>query len=174
MQHMMCILRKQWLGTKLFFFFRAAPAAYEGFQARGQIRAAAASLHHSSQQRRILNPLIEARDRTCILMDSFPLSHNRNSGNKAFNPYGYSVTHGHGLCWDVRAIIYLNTSLEDSEWSEGMEMPWRLTCPRLSQPLIHGDRPYTQALGARISCVNQPSSQGLPAPSCPSNHTWPF
>ena len=30
-----------------FFFFRAALAAYGGSQARGQIRAAAANLHHS-------------------------------------------------------------------------------------------------------------------------------
>ena len=40
-------------------------------------------LHHSSQQRRILNPLNKAGDRTCILMDSSqvlnPLSHSRNS-----------------------------------------------------------------------------------------------
>ena len=27
-------------------------------------------LHHSSRQRRILNPLTEARDRTCVLMDT--------------------------------------------------------------------------------------------------------
>ena len=27
-------------------------------------------LHHSPMQHRILNPLIEARDRTCILMDT--------------------------------------------------------------------------------------------------------
>ena len=37
-------------------------------------------LHHSSQQRQILNPLSEARDRTHILMDTsrvhIPLSHN--------------------------------------------------------------------------------------------------
>ena len=31
----------------LFCFFRAAPAAYGGSQARGQIGATAASLHHS-------------------------------------------------------------------------------------------------------------------------------
>ena len=40
-------------------------------------------LHHSSQQRWILNPLRKARDGTCILMDTSwvcnPLSHNRNS-----------------------------------------------------------------------------------------------
>ena len=30
----------------ILFFFRAAPAAYEGSQARGQIGATAASLHH--------------------------------------------------------------------------------------------------------------------------------
>ena len=27
-------------------------------------------LHHSSQQHRILNPLSEARDQTCVLMDA--------------------------------------------------------------------------------------------------------
>ena len=42
--------------------FRAAPAAYGGSQARHQIRAAAADLHHSSWQSQILNPLREARD----------------------------------------------------------------------------------------------------------------
>uniref|UniRef100_A0A8D0QRP6 Origin recognition complex subunit 2 n=1 Tax=Sus scrofa TaxID=9823 RepID=A0A8D0QRP6_PIG len=40
-------------------------------------------LHHSSQQRQILNPLSEARDQTCILMDTGQvlnlLSHNGNS-----------------------------------------------------------------------------------------------
>ena len=40
-------------------------------------------LHHSLWQRRILNPLSEARDRTCILMDTSWvlnwLSHNRIS-----------------------------------------------------------------------------------------------
>ena len=58
-------------------FFRAAPMAFGGSQARGQTGAVAAGLHHSSQQRQILNLLSEARDRT--LMDSLPLSHDRNS-----------------------------------------------------------------------------------------------
>ena len=40
----------------------AAPMAYGGFQARGLIGAVATGLHHSSQQLRILNLLIEARD----------------------------------------------------------------------------------------------------------------
>ena len=59
------------------FLFRAAPAANGGSQARGQIGAAAASLHrshsnvgselrlhlyHSSRPCWILNPLSEARD----------------------------------------------------------------------------------------------------------------
>ena len=42
--------------------------AYGGSQARGLIGATAAGLHHSSQQRRILKPLSEARDRTHNLM----------------------------------------------------------------------------------------------------------
>ena len=47
-----------------FFFglFRATPAAYGGSQTRASTGAAAASLHHSSQQYRILNPLSETRD----------------------------------------------------------------------------------------------------------------
>ena len=55
----------------LFFFFclfRATPVAYGSFQARGRIRAAAASLHHSSQQCQILDQLSEPRDQICVLM----------------------------------------------------------------------------------------------------------
>ena len=59
--------------------------AYGVSQARGQIRAVKpayvaatamwhlrriCNLHRSSQQRRILNPLSEARDQTCIPMDN--------------------------------------------------------------------------------------------------------
>ena len=54
----------------LFAFSRPAPAACGDSQARGLIRAVATGLHHSSQQRWILNPLSKARDRTCILMDA--------------------------------------------------------------------------------------------------------
>ena len=60
-----------------FLLFRVAPMAYGGSQGEGQIGAAAAGLHHSRgnalselrpgptpqlRQRRILNPLSEARD----------------------------------------------------------------------------------------------------------------
>ena len=69
---------KEWLVGCLF---RTTFAAYGGSQARGQIRASLhhshsnegssrfCNLHHSSRQRRIINPLSEARDRTRILMD---------------------------------------------------------------------------------------------------------
>ena len=80
--------KKERNATFLFLFlffclFRAAPMAYGGFQARGLIGAVATGLyhsqatsdlshvcdlHHSSQQRQILNPLSEARDLTCNLM----------------------------------------------------------------------------------------------------------
>ena len=33
-------------------------------------RCCVCDLHHSSQQRQVLNPLSEARDRTCVLMDA--------------------------------------------------------------------------------------------------------
>ena len=47
----------------------AAPVAYESAWAKGQIRATAASVHHSLWHCQILKPLIEARDRTLIVMD---------------------------------------------------------------------------------------------------------
>ena len=66
-----------------FFFlnlFRAAPVAYGSSQARGPIRAAVASLHHSHSNARskphlwptlqLMAMLSEARDWTCILMDT--------------------------------------------------------------------------------------------------------
>ena len=74
----------------VFFWGEGAPAAYGSFQVRGLIGAAAAGLHHShsnqdpslvcdlhhsSQQRQILNALSEARDRTLILMDTSRVSY---------------------------------------------------------------------------------------------------
>ena len=75
------------LSLSLFFgffaFSRAASMVCGGSQARGQIRAVdsglcqshsnmdlshVSNLHHSSRQRRILNPLSSARDRTLNLM----------------------------------------------------------------------------------------------------------
>ena len=67
----------------VFLLFRAAPVAYGSSQARGQIGAQllvcatatappdlSCNLHHNSHQRRILNLLSVARNRTCILMDT--------------------------------------------------------------------------------------------------------
>ena len=58
-----------------FCLFRASPRAYGGSQARGRSGAVVmpdpshiCDLHHSSQQRQILNPLSEARDQTRSLM----------------------------------------------------------------------------------------------------------
>ena len=68
-----------------FFFLMAAPVAYGSFWAMGHIRAAAeayvtaaatldpscpCNLCRSFQQRRILNPLSEARDQTCTLTET--------------------------------------------------------------------------------------------------------
>ena len=69
-----------------FCLFRAAPEAYGSSQAKGpselQLLAYATAtpdpsrvcdLHHSSWQPQILNPLSEARGRTCVLMDTGPI-----------------------------------------------------------------------------------------------------
>ena len=68
-----------------FFLFRAAPVAYEvarlGVQSELQLLPYTTAtavpdlsqvwdLHHSSQQRQLPHPLIDARDRTCILTDA--------------------------------------------------------------------------------------------------------
>ena len=55
----------------IFFFllFRATLMAFRGSQAWGRIRAVAARLYHNSQQCWIFNPLSEAWDQTCVLMD---------------------------------------------------------------------------------------------------------
>ena len=57
----------------VFLLLRAAPGACGSSQARGQIRAPAASLHHSqsnsgSQQRTTAHSNCEAWDQTCILV----------------------------------------------------------------------------------------------------------
>ena len=69
----------------LSFFFRAAPAAYGGSQARDESElqlpaytpvtetrdlSHVCDLHHSSGQRRILNTRTEARDRIRVLIDT--------------------------------------------------------------------------------------------------------
>ena len=51
-----------------FLLFRAARTTYGCSHMLYHIRAIAADLHHSSRQRRIPNPLSEARDRTHNLM----------------------------------------------------------------------------------------------------------
>ena len=81
--------------------FGAVPAAYGSSQARGPIGAATATrdpshvfkLHNSPRQHRILNPLLEARDRTRILMDTNQvhnlLSHSGNSWQNFSNLSSY-------------------------------------------------------------------------------------
>ena len=65
--------------TTFFFFIDAIRVAYGSSQDRGQYscgpiqqpqQQGICNLHDSSQQCRILNPPSEARDRTCILMDT--------------------------------------------------------------------------------------------------------
>ena len=81
------LISRRTISVSLFFcLFRATPMAYGSSQARGRIRAAAAGLHHSSQQRWILNLLSEARDQICILMDASQVlnlvNHNGNSSRR--------------------------------------------------------------------------------------------
>ena len=81
--------------------------AYGSFQARGRTGAAAASLHHSSWQYQILNPLTKARDQTGIIMDNSwvlnLLSHNGNSSKKGL----------YFLRRDVFLKIILGNNVED-------------------------------------------------------------
>ena len=84
-----------------FFLFAVIPVANGNSWARDQMTAAAEdyatatathdpSLHHSLQQRQILNPLSKARDQTCISRRQHLalnlLSHNGNSCLNSFHP----------------------------------------------------------------------------------------
>ena len=108
------------------FAFKATPVSYGSFQARGQIRAADAGLHykhmwdpslicnlyHCSWQHWNLNPLSgEARDRTCVLMDT---SYNGliHSGNSHVNfPDCHNLSHKASTFSFL--IINLNQSSQD-------------------------------------------------------------
>ena len=124
-----------------FFLFRAVPAAYGTFKARSRIGAAAAAyatatatpdpshicdLRCSLGQCRILNPLREVRDQTCILMGTShvlnPLSHNgKNSCIMAF----YSHT---------RATFSWLRIKSDVLWSWWIiAWNWPPACPRTGE-----------------------------------------
>jgi len=93
--------------SRFFFLFRAALVAYGGSQARGPMRAVAAGLHHStampdlsqvcdlhrsSRQRRILNPLSEARDQIRNLMVPIGIYFlSATTGGCGFDPWLHSV-----------------------------------------------------------------------------------
>ena len=68
----------------IFLPFRTAPVAHGASQARNRSGIGYSCQPTSqAQQLSILNPLCEARDRTCVLTDTSrvhnPLSHNGNS-----------------------------------------------------------------------------------------------
>ena len=67
------IVNTAFLSFSFFFFFEGGPPMQHMEVSRlgGQIgTAAAASLHHSSQECQIVNPLSGARDLTRVLMDT--------------------------------------------------------------------------------------------------------
>ena len=100
--------------------FRAAPEAYEVSRLRVESElqlpadatatamwdmSCVCNLHHSSWPCWILNPLSEARDRTCIFMDTSQvlnrLSHNGNSRKEiasAAHLQGHQQSPGQGWC----------------------------------------------------------------------------
>ena len=108
-----------------FFSFLGPHLKHGGFQPRGLIGAAAASLttatampnpvcdpHHSSQQRCILNPLNEARDQTCNLMVS---SRIRFRCTKTRTPHPILIE---CLCW-ITSYHWCHKNKIQSLLSEG-------------------------------------------------------
>ena len=143
-EHTFAVLGLPWAGEGLVsiniykiyiythFIFSAAGAAYGSSQTRGQIRATAASLHRSSQQYRILNPLRPGiKPESSWILIGFLLRH---SGNSCVCPcvclfratpaaYGSSQARG-----QIRAVT---TSLHHSHSNSGSELCLPLT-PQLT------------------------------------------
>ena len=100
------------------FFFRATPAALGssqlGSNLSGQLRSYATAtatweprcvgdLHYSSQQCRLLNPLSEARDWTCILMDTCQVHYYQamtgTPKDASWHVFSSLLSSGSGLPW---------------------------------------------------------------------------
>ena len=117
----------------MFFwsFFRAAPVTYGSSQARSRIRTAAAGLHRSSQQ--CQSKLSEARDWTCILMDTSqvynPLSYRGNSLSLFFLTLpGVSPEMTQEMSFHVQMIA--TSSLKDGKHL--VELTFFLACPKFT------------------------------------------
>ena len=106
------------------------------------------NLHHSSLQRRILSPLIEARDGTCILMDTSQMcSHRATTGTLALfsflNEYLFCFMSESGQYrfWRTRWYLWAIDSFFSGSWmttggSENMSgAPLKLLFHRL--PLFY-------------------------------------
>ena len=89
----------------LSFIFGTTPAAYGSSQARSRIRAAAAVLHHSSQQPWILNPLREARGRILTVMDASWVRNPMSHRGELLMSYIFKVTLYHELFWCYYLVI---------------------------------------------------------------------
>ena len=89
------------------------------------------NLHDSSQQCQILNLLSEAKDHTCVLMDTsqirFPLSHNRNSET-------VFLSHLSGL------ELVKNSRSCGPAWTHLLEVP-RNVCPSWSSSNLSAKLP---------------------------------
>ena len=110
-----------------FCLFWATPMAYEGSQARGLIGAIAAGLHlatampdpshvcdlhQSSQQCQILNPLSEARDRTCVLMDASRIRYRwATMGTLWWVTLGTGIGSGWEERWFYFSVLFLFCSM---------------------------------------------------------------
>ena len=138
----------------LLLLFRAAPAAYGGSQARGQIGTAAASLHHSQShsgsvqhlwpppgQHQVLDPLSEARDWTHNLMvSSWIHFHCATMGTPWFRTFK-NCDHWGRFTWHPRPLPH---GLPIS--SRGKQTP---LLPAPPQP---GTELWAHKAGTRLAC----------------------
>ena len=84
--HLIITLQSKNIHLFIYLLYRAAPVTYESSQVRNLNRSSSCRPMPQPQPHGILNSLSEARDQTCILMDTShihnPLSHNGNSERK--------------------------------------------------------------------------------------------
>ena len=193
----------------LFCLFRATSAAYGGSQARGGIGAVATGLHYSlshagsklplrpTPQLTAMpdNPLIKARDRTCVLKDASQICFRSATAGTALQPFpsphtppsvqrphwfwalGGASSSGHNPLLGAKSSLPLSLwSTDPQPRGPSLPQPWPCSAhcwdaparPSLSQPFNH--QCPLQGVSAPTQLPTALSCRLQASPALPSQH----